>query len=167
MKKFHTPTGLFTKTAKDIAETLLKEGKTKALKRLVFYVNRAGKNLHPASLRKLTNAKAIIERATRERTNKLSIKRASRITRRAPSKRLVKRREKRDVKGYFPNPVRNEYVIYSHNYKNANIVFYVGMGILDTEEKNAALYTNLKLAEKVARSISIESGNTFNVEKKN
>jgi len=39
------PEGLFKSSAENIASTLLKRGKARAMRRLNFYVNRAGSNL--------------------------------------------------------------------------------------------------------------------------
>jgi hypothetical protein len=60
---YHTPEGLFTKSAHEIAH-VLKSGAsdaTQAIRRLSFYVNRAGKNLTSTAKRKLHHAMRILE----------------------------------------------------------------------------------------------------------
>lgn len=61
---FKPPEGLFTKSGREIAETLLKAGKGKAMRRLMFYINRAGTNLSPKEKTALNRAKSIIEKET-------------------------------------------------------------------------------------------------------
>ena len=60
--KFKPKEGIFTKSGEEIARYLLKNGKKKAMSRLNFYMNRAGKNLSNRS--ELERAKSIISNAT-------------------------------------------------------------------------------------------------------
>ena len=60
---YHTPEGLFTKSAHEIAH-VLKSGAsdaTQAIRRLSFYVNRAGHNLSSSAKKKLHRAMQILE----------------------------------------------------------------------------------------------------------
>ena len=60
---YHTPEGLFTKSAHEIAH-VLKSGAsdvTQAIRRLSFYVNRAGHNLSSSTKKKLHRAMQILE----------------------------------------------------------------------------------------------------------
>jgi hypothetical protein len=54
--------GIFTQSGDKIAHYLLKNGKKKAMRRLNFYMNRAGKNL--SNRAELERAKSIISNAT-------------------------------------------------------------------------------------------------------
>ncbi len=155
---FTTPKGLFTKPAKEIADTLLREGKKKADKRITFYMNRAGKNLHPATMRKIKEAKRMIASATGRVAS--NIHRNSQITRKAPDKRLVKRREKPEVKGYFPNPSTG-YIIYSDDYSER--VYYVHGTVADTKEICATIFHTMTIAETVKKEIEKITHKTFHV----
>lgn len=60
--KHHTPEGLFTKSADEIVRGLLKDSNndlTKAIRRINFYINRAGDNLSNAT--EVKKAKRILE----------------------------------------------------------------------------------------------------------
>jgi hypothetical protein len=60
---YHTPTGLFSEPAHVIAR-VLKEGASdtaQAVRRISFYINRAGKNLSSTVRRKLHHAMRILE----------------------------------------------------------------------------------------------------------
>lgn len=61
---FHTKEGIFQQSSDKIATYLLKQGKGKAMSRLNFYINRAGKNLSVSDRNRLEKAKRKIERAT-------------------------------------------------------------------------------------------------------
>ena len=58
--KYHPPEGLFTKSGETIAKTLLDDSDSpgQAMKRLTFYMNRAGENLENKA--ELEKAKDII-----------------------------------------------------------------------------------------------------------
>jgi hypothetical protein len=60
---YHTPPGLFTKSAHEIASVLRSGASdvTQAIRRLSFYVNRAGRNLSSTAKRKLHHAMQILE----------------------------------------------------------------------------------------------------------
>lgn len=62
--KWSPPEGLFKKSGEEIAKTLLDAGKNKAMKRLMFYINRAGKGLPEDEKGSLNKAKEIISKAT-------------------------------------------------------------------------------------------------------
>lgn len=64
--KWHPKEGTFEKSAASIAKTLMAGGQKKALKRLAFYVNRAGKNLSPERRAVMARAKRIIQRTVQE-----------------------------------------------------------------------------------------------------
>jgi hypothetical protein len=60
---YHTPEGLFTRSAHEIAH-VLRSGASdtaQAIRRLSFYVNRAGRNLSGAAKKKLHRAMQILE----------------------------------------------------------------------------------------------------------
>ena len=59
------PEGLFSKSAKDIADVLVKASKDlkQAINRLQFYENRAGKNLTKERISTLNKAKELIRKA--------------------------------------------------------------------------------------------------------
>ncbi|MFI5299733.1 MAG: DUF3175 domain-containing protein [Polyangiales bacterium] len=60
---YHTPEGLFTRSAEAIASTL-KSGASntaQAIRRLSFYINRAGHNLSSGAKKKLHQAMRILE----------------------------------------------------------------------------------------------------------
>ena len=60
---YHTPPGLFTKSAHEIAH-VLREGASdagQAIRRLSFYINRAGHNLSSGAKKKLHQAMRILE----------------------------------------------------------------------------------------------------------
>lgn len=60
--KYHTPEGLFTRKASGIVDGLLKDSKNdlgKAIKRINFYINRAGKDL--SNKTEVMKAKKILE----------------------------------------------------------------------------------------------------------
>jgi hypothetical protein len=62
-EKYHTPPGLFTKKASTIANALMRGADgdaTKAMRRLTFYMNRAGRSL--TNKRELNKAKTILKR---------------------------------------------------------------------------------------------------------
>lgn len=62
-ESYHTPPGLFEKKASTIANTLMRGAKgdaTKAMRRLTFYMNRAGKNL--TNKRELGKAKTLLKK---------------------------------------------------------------------------------------------------------
>lgn len=60
---YHTPPGLFTESAERIAHVLHAGASdtAQAVRRLSFYINRAGKNLSIAARRKLHKAMRILE----------------------------------------------------------------------------------------------------------
>lgn len=61
---FHTPEGLFARSAHEIASTL-KSGASdtaQAIRRLSFYINRAGRNLSSGARAKLHHAMQILEK---------------------------------------------------------------------------------------------------------
>lgn len=60
---YHTPEGLFTKSAHEIARVLKSgaSGTGQAIRRLSFYVNRAGHNLTGAAKKKLHHVMRILE----------------------------------------------------------------------------------------------------------
>ena len=60
---YHTPEGLFTKSAHEIAHVLKSSASdaTQAIRRLSFYVNRAGHNLSSSAKKKLHHAMRILE----------------------------------------------------------------------------------------------------------
>ena len=60
---YHPPEGLFTKSAHVIAKVLRKESADagQAIRRLSFYINRAGHNLSSAARRKLHQAMRLLE----------------------------------------------------------------------------------------------------------
>jgi Protein of unknown function (DUF3175) len=62
---WHSPGGLFTKSANTIARTLKKSSASagQAIQRLTFYINRAGHNLSSAAREKLHRAVRILERS--------------------------------------------------------------------------------------------------------
>jgi hypothetical protein len=62
-KKWHSPEGLFKKSAQIIAETLKKESDDykQASSRLNFFINRAGDNLSKQDKKKLELAKLILK----------------------------------------------------------------------------------------------------------
>ena len=64
--KWTPPEGLFKKSGEEIAKTLLDAGKDKAMKRLMFYINRAGSGLPSDERGSLDKAKEIISKATSE-----------------------------------------------------------------------------------------------------
>ena len=63
-EKWHPPEGLFKKSAKTIADTLIRASKDKrqAISRLQFYINRAGHNLTAGDLNRLEEAKKLIQK---------------------------------------------------------------------------------------------------------
>lgn len=69
---YHTPDGLFSKPAEDIAKTLKKDSDSRkqAMARLNFYKNRAGKNLSKKDKEKLELAKVILKRLYDEEDKK-------------------------------------------------------------------------------------------------
>lgn len=62
---YHTPPGLFTQSAEDIATTIVNdsESKRQAIARVTFYENRAGDNLDDEDRAKLDKAKDLIREA--------------------------------------------------------------------------------------------------------
>lgn len=60
---YHTPEGLFTRSAEVIASTLKAEASdtAQAIRRLSFYINRAGRNLTTKTREKLHKAVQILE----------------------------------------------------------------------------------------------------------
>ena len=61
--KKHTKDDIFAEgSAHEIAEYLYNTGKSKAMSRLNFYINRAGKNLSDHRKRTLNNAKNILSK---------------------------------------------------------------------------------------------------------
>lgn len=61
---WHPPEGLFQTSATNIAKVLLAADKSKAMKRLTFYINRAGENLSSEDEQRLNHAKEIISKTT-------------------------------------------------------------------------------------------------------
>lgn len=67
---YHTPTGLFTQKAQQVVEGLMSEAQgdpVLALRRLVFYMNRAGENLE--NFQQLKIAKEQIENVIKTRNS--------------------------------------------------------------------------------------------------
>ncbi len=69
-EKFHPKEGIFKQSSEKIAKYLLSKGKGKAMSRLTFYINRAGKSLSPEDRNRLERAKKIISNATGKETAK-------------------------------------------------------------------------------------------------
>lgn len=64
-RKYHTPKGLFTRSPKAIASVLLEGAHGDpglAMRRITFYMNRAGSNLSPQEKTKLNEAKKILRK---------------------------------------------------------------------------------------------------------
>jgi len=63
------PEGLFTKSAKEIADVLAKASKdlSQAMSRLQFYISRAGKNLSKERKNELEKVKPLIKKAFKEK----------------------------------------------------------------------------------------------------
>lgn len=62
---YHTPAGLFTRSAEEIAETIVNDSDSKrqAIARVTFYENRAGDNLDEEERERLDKAKVLIREA--------------------------------------------------------------------------------------------------------
>lgn len=61
---WHPPEGFFSGSAKEIADGLVSVDPSKAMARLTFYINRAGRNLSAKDRARLERAKTLVHNAT-------------------------------------------------------------------------------------------------------